>query len=62
MVLLFLEISSAMSPTDLVTMLNNIVNGFDNLTDTYELEKIKTIGTFLIVCNSNVGHNGYCHP
>ena len=41
--------SSTMSPTDLVAMLNMIVNGFDNLTDTYELEKIKTIGMFLIV-------------
>ena len=33
-----------MQPTDLVKMLNSIVNGFDVLTEKYELEKIKTIG------------------
>ncbi|EFC47659.1 predicted protein [Naegleria gruberi] len=40
----FTSISSNMSPTDLVKMLNTIVNGFDSLTDTFHLEKIKTIG------------------
>ena len=32
--------------TNLVKMLNYIVNGFDLLTEKYSLEKIKTIGTF----------------
>ncbi|KAG2372710.1 hypothetical protein C9374_013611 [Naegleria lovaniensis] len=40
----FTAMSSTMSPSDLVQMLNIIVNGFDDLTDTYEIEKIKTIG------------------
>jgi len=40
----FTRISSDMNPTELVGMLNFIVNGFDNLTDRYMLEKIKTIG------------------
>ena len=33
-----------MNPSDLILMLNSVVNGFDDLTDRYELEKIKTIG------------------
>ena len=40
----FTKISSTMNPTELVSMLNVIVNGFDSLTDRYQLEKIKTIG------------------
>lgn len=33
-----------MNPSELVSMLNLIVNGYDALTDRYQLEKIKTIG------------------
>ncbi len=33
-----------MNPSELVLMLNRIVNGLDDLTDKYNLEKIKTIG------------------
>ena len=40
----FTAISSNMEATDLVKMLNFIVNGFDLLTEKYYLEKIKTIG------------------
>ncbi|EFC38821.1 predicted protein [Naegleria gruberi] len=40
----FTSLSSNMNPSDLVLMLNEIVNGFDDLTDKYTLEKIKTIG------------------
>ncbi|KAG2382984.1 hypothetical protein C9374_004951 [Naegleria lovaniensis] len=40
----FTKMSSSMNPSQLVGMLNTIVNGFDSLTDTYQLEKIKTIG------------------
>nr|CAG4715577.1 unnamed protein product [Naegleria fowleri] len=40
----FTKLSSTMNPSQLVGMLNTIVNGFDALTDTYQLEKIKTIG------------------
>ena len=40
----FTNLSSNMNPSELVLMLNRIVNGFDDLTDKYNLEKIKTIG------------------
>ncbi|KAG2379476.1 hypothetical protein C9374_006593 [Naegleria lovaniensis] len=40
----FTKISSKMQATDLVIMLNFIVNGFDSLTERYNVEKIKTIG------------------
>nr|CAG4717821.1 unnamed protein product [Naegleria fowleri] len=40
----FTSISSKMSPSELVQMLNIIVIGFDDLTDKYRLEKVKTIG------------------
>ncbi|EFC43238.1 predicted protein [Naegleria gruberi] len=40
----FTSRSSYCSPTELVQMLNYIVNGFDALCDIYKLEKIKTIG------------------
>ncbi|EFC38368.1 predicted protein [Naegleria gruberi] len=40
----FTALSSDMNPSDLILLLNNVVNGFDDLTDKYELEKIKTIG------------------
>ncbi|EFC37349.1 predicted protein [Naegleria gruberi] len=40
----FTSISSKMGANELVGMLNAIVNGFDALTEKYDLEKIKTIG------------------
>ena len=40
----FTKFSSGMNPNELVIMLNTVVNGFDDLTDKYQLEKIKTIG------------------
>ena len=40
----FTKMSSGMNPSELVLMLSSIVNGFDDLTDIYSLEKIKTIG------------------
>ncbi|KAG2378379.1 hypothetical protein C9374_008522 [Naegleria lovaniensis] len=40
----FTKMSSGMNPSELVLMLNVIVNGFDDLIDKYQLEKIKTIG------------------
>ncbi|KAG2374465.1 hypothetical protein C9374_010749 [Naegleria lovaniensis] len=40
----FTAISSNLQASDLVLMLNTIVNGFDALTEKYNLEKIKTIG------------------
>jgi len=36
--------SSKMAPSDLIVMLNQIVQAFDNLTDKYYIDKVKTIG------------------
>lgn len=40
----FTEISSRTSPQELVKLLNKIFSAFDNLSEQYGLEKIKTIG------------------
>lgn len=40
----FTELSSALSPTDLVNLLNSVFSMFDQLSERYGLEKIKTIG------------------
>ena len=50
----FTNLSSGLNPNELVGMLNTIVNGFDALTDKYQLEKIKTIGDAYFVSNFNL--------
>ncbi len=45
----FTELSSHMSPVQLVGLLNRIFSMFDNLCDHYKLEKIKTIGDAYMV-------------
>ncbi|ELS33826.1 MULTISPECIES: adenylate/guanylate cyclase domain-containing protein [Pseudanabaena] len=45
----FTEMSSELSPQDLVDLLNLIFSGFDQLSETYGLEKIKTIGDAYMV-------------
>ncbi|PZV16218.1 MAG: hypothetical protein DCF20_08745 [Pseudanabaena sp.] len=45
----FTELSSNMSPLELVGLLNRIFSMFDNLCDHYKLEKIKTIGDAYMV-------------
>ena len=45
----FTELSEKISPTELVNLLNEIFSGFDELTDRYCLEKIKTIGDAYMV-------------
>jgi class 3 adenylate cyclase len=45
----FTEISSHLSPTDLVALLNEVFSMFDTLADRYGLEKIKTIGDAYMV-------------
>ncbi|MBW4678766.1 MAG: PAS domain S-box protein [Microcoleus vaginatus WJT46-NPBG5] len=45
----FTELSSHISPTELVNLLNEIFSAFDRLAHTYELEKIKTIGDAYMV-------------
>ncbi|HEY9852887.1 MAG TPA: adenylate/guanylate cyclase domain-containing protein [Leptolyngbyaceae cyanobacterium] len=45
----FTKLSSQISPTELVTLLNQIFSEFDNLADEHNLEKIKTIGDAYMV-------------
>jgi class 3 adenylate cyclase len=46
----FTGLSSQLSPTELVKLLNEIFSSFDQLVDRYNLEKIKTIGdAYMIV-------------
>ncbi|EFC42124.1 predicted protein [Naegleria gruberi] len=56
----FTKISSNMQATDLVKMLNYVVNGFDKLTEKYDLEKIKTIGDAYFVVGGLKGSSD--HP
>ncbi|KAG2393812.1 hypothetical protein C9374_003576 [Naegleria lovaniensis] len=57
----FTSISSGLNPTELVMMLNTVVNGFDSLTDKYQLEKIKTIGDAYF-CVGGIGNTQSDHP
>jgi class 3 adenylate cyclase len=45
----FTRLSSAMSPAELVGVLNDVFTVFDELVDTYGLEKVKTIGDAYMV-------------
>jgi class 3 adenylate cyclase len=45
----FTELSSHLSPTELVVVLNDVFSMFDTLADRYGLEKIKTIGDAYMV-------------
>jgi len=45
----FTELSSALAPTDLVELLNQIFSVFDHLVEQHYLEKIKTIGDAYLV-------------
>ncbi len=45
----FTKLSSSVSPKDLVNLLNRIFSAFDQLTERYGLEKIKTIGDSYMV-------------
>jgi class 3 adenylate cyclase len=45
----FTQLSSAMSPAELVGVLNEVFTAFDGLVDRYGLEKVKTIGDAYMV-------------
>ena len=45
----FTHLSSMLSPSDLVTVLNEVFSIFDGLVDRYRLEKVKTIGDAYMV-------------
>ncbi|WP_333146550.1 adenylate/guanylate cyclase domain-containing protein [Microcoleus sp. B13-B6] len=47
----FTKLTQSMSPQEVVRLLNELVTGFDEMTDKYGLEKIKTIGDgYMAVC------------
>ena len=45
----FTRLSSTLSPSELVTVLNDVFTAFDTLVDRYDLEKVKTIGDAYMV-------------
>jgi class 3 adenylate cyclase len=50
----FTELSAKLPPSELVEMLNKIFTVFDNLTEKYNLEKIKTVGdSYMVVGGLN---------
>ncbi|KAG2382710.1 hypothetical protein C9374_005290 [Naegleria lovaniensis] len=59
----FTKLSSGIQPTELVNMLNEIVNGFDDIVEKYNLEKIKTIGDSYFCVGGLFGANAQSdHP
>ncbi len=51
----FTKLTKLNSPQEVVSLLNELVTGFDEMTDKYGLEKIKTIGDgYMAVCGLSV--------
>lgn len=51
----FTKLTQSMSPQEVVGLLNELVTAFDEMTDKYGLEKIKTIGDgYMAVCGLSV--------
>ncbi len=51
----FTKLTQTMSPQEVVSLLNELVTAFDEMTDKYGLEKIKTIGDgYMAVCGLSV--------
>ena len=51
----FTKLTKSMSPQEVVSLLNELVTAFDEMTEKYGLEKIKTIGDgYMAVCGLNV--------
>lgn len=53
----FTRLSMRLTPTELVTMLNEVFSIFDRLADRYALEKIKTIGDAYMVVGGLASHS-----
>jgi class 3 adenylate cyclase len=52
----FTRLSSALSPSQLVSVLNDVFTAFDGLVERYGLEKVKTIGdAYMVVGGMSVG-------
>jgi len=58
----FTELSAKISPSELVTLLNDIFSSFDFLADQYDVEKIKTIGdSYMVVGGVPVPQDDHAH-
>ncbi len=58
----FTELSSSLSPNELVNLLNEVFSLFDRLVDQYGLEKIKTIGdAYMVVGGLTADGDGRSH-
>ena len=57
----FSRIAKGMTPTDLVTELNEFFQAFDNIMEKYNLEKIKTIGDSYM-CAGGIPTENTTHP
>lgn len=56
----FTEWASQISPTRLVSLLNEIFSAFDELTEKHQLEKIKTIGdAYMVAGGLPIPHDGH---
>ncbi|KAL7477891.1 hypothetical protein ACHAW6_003674, partial [Cyclotella cf. meneghiniana] len=55
----FTDRTSKMSPREVVSMLNDIFSRFDHLCDTYELNKVKTIGDCYMI--TSIPSNSFEH-
>ena len=56
----FTQLASGMTPMQVFSMLNRIFSAFDDLTDHYGLEKIKTIGdAYMVAGGINDGNEDY---
>lgn len=56
----FTQLTEALSPEQMVTMLNAIFTAFDELSEKYDVEKIKTIGdAYMVVGGLNISRSDY---
>jgi len=55
----FTRLSERVSPTRIVTLLNEVFSGFDALSERHELEKIKTIGDAYMVAGGLTGNRNH---
>ncbi|MEO7726191.1 MAG: adenylate/guanylate cyclase domain-containing protein [Burkholderiales bacterium] len=53
----FTRLSEELPPRDMVAMLNDVFSWFDGLAETYDLEKIKTIGDAYMVAGGLLDHD-----
>jgi len=56
----FTQLTEALSPDQMVSMLNAIFTAFDELSEKYDVEKIKTIGdAYMVVGGLNISRSDY---